>query len=808
MRAIPVSIRLALLLGSAPVLQATQAPKAAPEGASEEASYVDPYDSMTAPLGGKDDAIPLPLGHVFLEPPHEPAAPGLNVPPVEMDEGQFEASVHFVQHGEDVWMRGPAFKACASKSGFTFIPFLGSQAPRSYPVKFQLEAATLGTRALVLDPEASVRREGQRFVLDRGPVDVIYEVGGRQVEQLFALDVAGAVGDLVLDVRVKSDLIGTPRGSGFRFEGPSGGMDYGAATVVDGAGRTARIQTVLEEGHLRLTVPAEFLIAAEGQVVIDPILTSFEVDGTSRDQREVDVAYDQSTDTYTYVYEDTFSGNDADIYRRTRTSSGALINGGLIFGNDQIWRDPAIGNLNGENVHLVVASVTNSSGNQEIRGRTYAISSNSLGGERLIGDTGGQGFNNIRPDVGGNSRAQPGAVFMVVWERSLSPTKRSVRIRAVAGDGTMGTLFSLDDANGVFQEEVSISQSAGDPQSVNVWNIVWRNEHLGQDTDSIRGAQLTTNVFLASPANEIYRVAPGRRLREIDVSDGLSQGGGTSAYLATYDNYVNSTDEATLILILDNALGRKHSLADLEHARPELRQDVRVGTTSDRFIVTYVDEANGDVYATVLQPIGQTQFGVAERRVLLGSTASANRGGAAIATKAAGGELSGESGIGWTTIESTGDFGANGVSYSATTQEVAGYHFCVGRPNSTGDYGFLSMFGTPSAAETKIVTASGLPPNRFALLLVGNLRVDIPMIGGSEGTLCLGGQFGRYTGQINSSGAAGVVSFLMDPSAIPAPFGTDAAVAGERFYWQAWHRDVVTGSATSNLTNAVAVTFE
>ncbi len=150
----------------------------------------------------------------------------------------------------------------------------------------------------------------------------------------------------------------------------------------------------------------------------------------------------------------------------------------------------------------------------------------------------------------------------------------------------------------------------------------------------------------------------------------------------------------------------------------------------------------------------------------------------------------------------------NGVTFSAFTPPVAGYNFCFGLPNSSGDYGFLSMFGTPTTTDTKIVNASGLPPNQFAILLVGTLAVNIPMIGGSQGTLCLGGQFGRYNSQIASSGSSGNAVFLMDPGAIPAPFGTDAALAGEQFFWQAWHRDVVNGNATSNLTNAVGVTFE
>lgn len=786
----------------------TLAPLSLAVQGEEERAYSDPYAGLAVPSGVMDGAVQVPPGEISLAPGTEGPGSVGSVPLAWEPVAEGEGLVDFVRHGEDIWMRGPTYKARASRSGFTYIPFLGSKVPRSYPVEFRLTRATVDGEALLLEAPAQTQWEGQRLALDRGPVEVIYDVRGREVEQLFALDLDGAVGDVELTLGFTSDLVPEPMGSGFRFVGPHGGMDYGAATVFDGEGRSAAIETVLKGSSLRLTVPAAFVARAKGQILIDPILSTYSVDETGGDQRQVDVAYDLSTDTFTFVYEDTFSGNDADIYRRTRTRSGVLVNGGLIFGDDQVWRNPAIANLNGDNLHLVVASVTNSGGNREVWGRTYAPASNSLSSDLLIGGSEGQGFDNLRPDVAGNARDQAGLRFLVVWERRISPTRRNVRLRAVEADGTLGTLYSLNDGDNRFQEEVSVSQSAGDPASVNVWNIVWREENLLTDTDYLRGAQLSTNVFLASPVADLDQLSPGRRMREVDVSDGIAQGGPGSAYVATYDDYGSSSNEATILVVRDNALASKQNLADIEHADPSGRQDARLGATHDRFVATYVDQSSTEVYATVLQLVGDSQLGVAERRAVLGSTLGANRGGAALAAVAAGGGTGAEVGIGWSFTESTSDYGASGVTFSAFTSPVAGYHFCYGRANSTGDYGFLTMFGAPSLTETKIVTASGLPPNQFAILLVGTIPVDIPMIGGSEGTLCLGGQFGRYNSQIASSGSGGTASFLMDPSAIPAPFGTDAALVGEQFFWQAWHRDVVNGGATSNLTNGVAVTFE
>ncbi|QDV06297.1 hypothetical protein Poly30_18060 [Planctomycetes bacterium Poly30] len=74
-----------------------------------------------------------------------------------------------------------------------------------------------------------------------------------------------------------------------------------------------------------------------GGVVVDPLLTTFAVDTASQDQSYPDVAYDATTDHYTYVYEDRFSGTDNDIFRTTLTSSGTFAHSGYIDGSSANW---------------------------------------------------------------------------------------------------------------------------------------------------------------------------------------------------------------------------------------------------------------------------------------------------------------------------------------------------------------------------------------------------------------------------------------------------------------------------------------
>jgi len=83
-------------------------------------------------------------------------------------------------------------------------------------------------------------------------------------------------------------------------------------------------------------------------------------------------------------------------------------------------------------------------------------------------------------------------------------------------------------------------------------------------------------------------------------------------------------------------------------------------------------------------------------------------------------------------------------------------------------------------------------------------------IANSEGILCLGGFIGRLVGpgQILNSGFDGRFALDADLTSMPVQFGSGVVQPGDTWRFQAWHRDVdAIGNATSNLTDAVAVTF-
>ena len=102
--------------------------------------------------------------------------------------------------------------------------------------------------------------------------------------------------------------------------------------------------------------------------------------------------------------------------------------------------------------------------------------------------------------------------------------------------------------------------------------------------------------------------------------------------------------------------------------------------------------------------------------------------------------------------------------------------------------------------------ATQLPPQQSGFFVVANGQASVPMIGGGQGTLCVGGTTGRYLTQAANSGPSGTIRLVVDAAAIPTPTGAAMTLAGDTWNFQCWHRDANPGP-TSNFTEGYSVTF-
>lgn len=167
------------------------------------------------------------------------------------------------------------------------------------------------------------------------------------------------------------------------------------------------------------------------------------------------------------------------------------------------------------------------------------------------------------------------------------------------------------------------------------------------------------------------------------------------------------------------------------------------------------------------------------------------------------------SGSGQVFVEGVINDGVSGVqsiarAVLATQQEL----ICEGTPNQFGVRTYLWAQGSDRVGYNEFsLVGFNFPPITAVLPLFSRSTGLIPGLGGGMGTLCLGGAIGRSP-VVHFSGPDGAVHIDVYLNVLPQPSGPVPAVAGETWNLQCWFRATgLGGSASSNLSNATAVTF-
>ncbi|MEO0661215.1 MAG: right-handed parallel beta-helix repeat-containing protein [Planctomycetota bacterium] len=145
------------------------------------------------------------------------------------------------------------------------------------------------------------------------------------------------------------------------------------------------------------------------------------------------------------------------------------------------------------------------------------------------------------------------------------------------------------------------------------------------------------------------------------------------------------------------------------------------------------------------------------------------------------------------------------------TPFIGTYGDCAAVPNSTGAVGTILARGSLRVVDGNVTLgAEALPPNQFGIFIVSRTS-GITATAGGPGTLCLGGDIGRFNGagQILASGATGAFTLPLDLVRIPQPSAFVAAAPGDTWRFQAWHREAgPSGGSSSQWTDVVALLFE
>src|SRR6185295_13877142 len=72
-----------------------------------------------------------------------------------------------------LWAAADSYKARFDRAGATYVPFFGSRASRSFPVRMALRSIHVGGESVLFDADVAASREGNRVVFHRGSVDEV-----------------------------------------------------------------------------------------------------------------------------------------------------------------------------------------------------------------------------------------------------------------------------------------------------------------------------------------------------------------------------------------------------------------------------------------------------------------------------------------------------------------------------------------------------------------------------------------------------------------------------------------------------------
>ncbi|MFT5199377.1 MAG: hypothetical protein ACI87O_002046 [Planctomycetota bacterium] len=130
---------------------------------------------------------------------------------------------------------------------------------------------------------------------------------------------------------------------------------------------------------------------------------------------------------------------------------------------------------------------------------------------------------------------------------------------------------------------------------------------------------------------------------------------------------------------------------------------------------------------------------------------------------------------------------------------------CSSLPNSTGVAALTTAYGSQGVQDNLVILVSEyLPLGVPGYYLTAPQGGFVPLFGGSEGNLCVGGGLLRLNSTINFANAAGQVSRILDLTQLPA--GT-SVMPGSSWHYQLWYRDFNGVQSTSNTTSSAQIDF-
>jgi len=727
--------------------------------------------------------------------------------------------VHFDESGDGTtWVRARTYKASFDAEGATYIPFLGSQAPRNFPVRVELDSATIGGTTIALETRG-VSHDGTSIAIDRGAIREVWHMGLDSAEQTFELATRPATqGALELRLALETELTIRADAAGFVLDGAHGGVRIGRATAIDADGRRLDLTTRLDGATLAIDVPAEFASHARYPLVVDPMFSTNALEGFTNECSVPDVANAGTSGYYAAVYEYAYSATDADLYT-VDLYYGHLVagSGTWVDSSTALWQLPSIAHNALHDTFLTVAQVrATPSSAKEIRCRARYAGTGTQFGQTLIQSAIlGSCF---YADVGGDPALVGPTYFLTAWTRSFAANDWDVHARLIDWNGAPvgGTIF-LDNSS-AFDWYPSVSKTNGrPPYDTQNWNIVWMRNTTSSNLD-IRGAQvrwdgnLTTPTFTvdATPLSETYPSA----------SSPLDAASGARPWMVAFERNYGDTDIQAKVLVGTTVVSETNLSATENAALLENQIRPSVDSNGQRFVVAYSESYQGnnsdrDAYIATLA-YGEFGLRLDESHVNFDYSVRDTYGVQVSCGITAGNYGFGTYGLAWPQYG-----GGPGDAFCGTYYEPATYeNFCFGDGTSgacpcgntggsgrgcansaTIGAGLFPSGSTNIGADMFSLFAFSMPSSTTCLFFQGSTGSSGVSFG--DGLRCVSGSVVR----IGAKTAVGGNATYPEAGDMPISVrGLVPAVGAERTY-QVWYRNAASfcTSSTFNMSSGVRV---
>ncbi|MBL8725086.1 MAG: hypothetical protein JNK49_13630 [Planctomycetes bacterium] len=448
-----------------------------------------------------------------------------------------------------LWVRGSSYKACFDRRGFQYVPFLGSHAPRNFPLRVELRTASVGGERLELQ-SSGCKRQGEQIRIDRGALVELVDLAPRQIEQSFAFAELPNRGAVAVEIALSGEFAAVAAERGLQFHNDHGGVAYEKAIARDAAGHELPLRIDWRDGLARIEIPAAFVAAASLPLVLDPVLSTLTLSGgvpPAEAQRNPDVARLTVPGITAVSWTRTFSANDEDVFVQILDSAQNFLAAGYVDFTSENWVTARIASNANTSRFLVAAqvdAVTGSFVGSYISSRIIDTTGATLPkvvveGGNVVGLPG----SNFRPDVGGDAAVDPAAFYTIVFEHETAPGNHDIYYKQIDQAGALRTLNPLPlDTSPTMQGNPAIAESNG-PVQIGLALVAWQSQRQQAPFDDDVVARWIT--WNGAPNGPQFLVAGSmRNERRPAVSSYANVIGGQCAGVAWEDDYLTDNDIA------------------------------------------------------------------------------------------------------------------------------------------------------------------------------------------------------------------------------------------------------------------------